>query len=72
MMREVDIRFINFSVFQFIVENFDWQGGLSFYGSQKRDDGADTDLMLQFCLPNYNHYCICYLLMEIVNVVCLY
>ena len=27
------------------------QGGLSFYGSQKRDEGADTDLMFQFCLP---------------------
>ena len=29
------------------------QGGLSFYGSQKGDEGADTDLMFQFCLP-YN------------------
>ena len=27
------------------------QGGLSFYGSQKGDEGADTDLMFQFCLP---------------------
>ena len=26
------------------------QGGLSFYGSQKGDEGADT--MFQFCLPN--------------------
>ena len=28
------------------------QGGLLFYGSQKGDEGADTDLMFQFCLPN--------------------
>ena len=28
------------------------QGGLSFYGSQKGDEGADTDLMFQFCLPD--------------------
>ena len=27
------------------------QGGLSFYGSRKGDEGADTDLMFQFCLP---------------------
>ena len=34
------------------------QGSLSFYGSQKGDEGADTDLMIQFCLPNgllHNH-----------------
>ena len=28
------------------------QGGLSFYGFQKGDEGVDTDLMFQFCLPN--------------------
>ena len=28
------------------------QGGLSFYTSQRGDEGADTDLMFQFCLPN--------------------
>ena len=33
------------------------QGGLSFYGSHKGDEGADTDLMFQFCLPNvWNFY----------------
>ena len=32
------------------------QGGLSFYGSQKRDEGADTDLMFQFCLPYHSFY----------------
>ena len=32
------------------------QGGLSFYGSQKGDEGADTDLMFQFCLPNIIQY----------------
>ena len=29
------------------------QGGLSFYGSCKGHEGADTDLMFQFCLPNW-------------------
>ena len=28
------------------------QGGLSFYESQKGNEGADTDLMFQFCLPS--------------------
>ena len=27
------------------------QRGLSFYGSQKGNEGADSDLMFQFCLP---------------------
>ena len=26
-------------------------GSVSFYGSLKGDEGADTDLMIQFCLP---------------------
>ena len=30
------------------------QGSLSFYGSQRGDEGADTDLMFQFCLPYVN------------------
>ena len=48
------IRFISASVFQFNLENFDSlrQGGLSFCGSHKGDEGADTDLiMFQFCVP---------------------
>ena len=28
------------------------QGCLSFYGSHKGEEGADADLMFQFCLPN--------------------
>ena len=41
-MREVKKGFISFSVFQF-----------SIYGSKKGDEGADTILMFQVCLP-YN------------------
>ena len=53
-MREMEIRFISFSVFQFTFENFDLsQGGLSFYESEKRDKGVDTGLMFQFWLPNF-------------------
>ena len=50
-MREVKIGFISFSVYLWKI----WlrHGGLSIYGSQKGDEGADTDLMFQFCLP-YN------------------
>ena len=42
-------QFLGFSVYfwKFLLS----QGGLSFYGSQKGDNGADTDLMFQFCLP---------------------
>ena len=32
------------------------QGGLSFYGSHKGEEGADADLMFQFCLPNSVFY----------------
>ena len=50
---EVKIRFINFSVFQFIFENFDWGREVYHFMDLKRGDkGADTDLMFQFCLPN--------------------
>ena len=45
-MREVKIRFVSFSVFQLIFENFDW-GRDVYHG----DEVADTDLMFQFCLP---------------------
>ena len=40
-------------IYQFF--SFFWlrQGGLSFYGSHKGDEGADTDLMFQFCLPSW-------------------
>ena len=31
------------------------QGGLSFYGFHKWNEGADTELMFQFCLP-YIHF----------------
>ena len=43
-------QFLGFSVYfwKFLLR----QGGLSFYGSQKGDEGADTDLMFRFCLPN--------------------
>ena len=34
------------------------QGGLPFYGSQKGDEGADTDLMFQFCLPYLKILCL--------------
>ena len=46
-------QFLNFSVYfwKFWLR----QGGLSFYGFHKGYEGADTDLMFQFCLPN--HYC---------------
>ena len=42
-------QFISFSVYfwKFWLR----QGCLSFYGSHKGDEGADTDLMFQFCLP---------------------
>ena len=45
-MREVKIRYTSFSVFQFIHV-------LSFYGSQKGNEGADTDLIFHSCLPNW-------------------
>ena len=32
------------------------QEGLSFYGSQKGDEVADTDLMFQFCLPKEKQF----------------
>ena len=48
-MREVKIRFICFSDYFWKL----WlrQGCISFYGSHKGDEEADTDLMFQFCLP---------------------
>ena len=57
-MRPVKIRFISFSVYfrKFGLR----QGGLSFHGSHKGDEGAETDLMFQFCLPNKWH---CFMLL---------
>ena len=49
-MREVKKRFIRFLVY--IWKFWLRQWGLSFYGSHKEDEGADTDLMFQSCLPN--------------------
>ena len=42
-------QFLGFSVY--FCKYWLRQGGLSFYGSQKGDKGADTDLIFQFCLP---------------------
>ena len=46
-------QFLDFSVYFWKL----WLGleGLSFYGSQKGDEGADTDHMFQFCLV-YHHW----------------
>ena len=46
-------QFLSFSVYfwKFLLK----QGGLSIYGSQKRDEGADIDLMYQFCWPKHTH-----------------
>ena len=47
-------------IYQFLSFSVDFwkfwlrQEGLSFYKSQKEDKGADTDLMFQFCLPNFD------------------
>ena len=46
-------QFLSFSVYS--LEFWLSQGGISFYGSQKRDEGADTVLMFQFCLPYIGH-----------------
>ena len=53
-MKEVKIRFICFSVCFWKL----WvrQGCISFYGSHKGGEGADTDLMFQFCLPNVHSF----------------
>ena len=51
-MREVKIRLISFSVFQFIFEHFDWGREVyHFMDLKKGNEGADTDLMFQFCSP---------------------
>ena len=46
-------QFLSFSVYS--LEFWLSQGGVSFYGYQKRDEGADTVLMFQFCLPYIGH-----------------
>ena len=41
------------SVFQFIFENFDWGREVDhFLDPIRGDEGADTDLMFQFYLPD--------------------
>ena len=56
-MREVEIGFISFSVFQLYLKILTEAGRFIILWILKRDEGADTDVMFQFCLPNTS--CIC-------------
>ena len=55
-MREVKIRFISSSVFQFTFETFDCGREVYHFmdfirGTKELTAETDTDLMFQFCLP---------------------
>ena len=54
-MKEVQIRFVISHFFQFI---FDWRRDVYHFMDliEGGDKGADTDLMFQFCLPQYLYY----------------
>mgnify|MGYP001803348998 CR=1 FL=1 len=51
LMREVKILFMSFSFSVYFQKFWRRPGGISFYRSHKGNEGADTDLVFQFCLP---------------------